>query len=79
MFVIVVLEILGKPYTIVNLYKTPPFTKGLFERTMGMALEIAEGPLLIAINFNTVLGNSLDRFGGSTLPLYAHIQTNLIL
>lgn len=42
------------------------FTKTLFECIMGLILEVAEDPLLIAGDFNTVLTNSLDRFGCST-------------
>lgn len=67
-FVILVMELLGKPYTVTNIYVPPPFTKKIFEKVMGTILEIAEGPLIIAGDYNTVLDNSMDRFRCSTLP-----------
>lgn len=67
-FVILVMELMGKPYTVTNVYVPPPFTKNFFEKVMGTILEIAEGPLLIAGDYNTVLDNSMDRFRCATLP-----------
>lgn len=65
-FVILVMEFGGKPYTLVNVYVPPPFTKTWFECLMGIVLEVAEGPLLFARDFNTVLDSFVDRFGSST-------------
>lgn len=67
-FVIVVLELLGKPYTVTSIYAPPHFTKLFFEWVMSSILAIAEGPLLIAGDYNTVLDYSIDRFRCSTLP-----------
>lgn len=67
----------GKPYTLVNVYVPPPFTKTWFEHIMGTVLEVAEGPLLFAGDFNTVLNSSLDRFGSSTqspTPLCSYLK-----
>lgn len=43
-FVVLVLELRGKPHTMTNIYVPPSFTKKFFEKVMGMILEIAEGP-----------------------------------
>lgn len=61
-YVILVLELLGKPYTVTSLYAPPPFTKQFFDHVLTFIMEIAEDPLLIAGDYNMVLDNSLDRF-----------------
>lgn len=67
-FIVLVFEYTGKPYTMVNLYIHHSFTKTVFERILGVVLEITKGPLIIAGNFKTVLDNSVDRLGGLTHP-----------
>lgn len=65
---LVILKLLGKPYTVTGSYIPPPFTKQFFDCVLISILGIAEGSLLIAGDYNTDLDNSLDRFRCSTLP-----------
>lgn len=65
-FVLLVLLINNQAYTFVAVYIPPQFTVALWEALMAGVLQVAEGPIILAVDLNAVLSPDINRYGAAT-------------
>lgn len=77
-YVILVIKVMNRLLTIVNIYVPPPFSVAHLDDMIQATYEIAEGKIFILGDFNSVSVPSLDRLGAAAdtpTPLVGWMST----
>lgn len=74
-YVIAVIQIDNAVNTFMALYVPPPFTIAFWKVVMAQLLQMAEGPIVLAGDFNSVLSPNLDRLKTESVApsRYSHV------
>lgn len=75
-YVILVVQLMNRLMTFVNLYMPPPFSPSHLDDMIWATYEVAEGSIFILGDFNTVADLALDASSGTPATLMGWLSTH---